>query len=132
MLCSGSIVAALGDDPSGLTKTVRSTGGVSDERAARYVDAAARYLRAPLTANGSIGVIGYCTGAAGLSSQRASSKFKLPSTATGEFVSRSTGPDDPIPRVSIAEHLGNLSCPLLGPLDGWKKMRDWFSLHLTV
>ena len=176
--------SSLGDDPKEVAKKVRSTGGVSDERAVRYVDAAARYLRARLAANGRVGVIGYCTG--GRQAVLAACQLEVQAAVDcyGAYVSRSTAPDDPLPRASIAGHLGRLSCPLLGlfgahdpapsldevaelekilkelgkayefhiyndaghaffsvdstkyrtdaALDGWKKVRDWFSWHLTV
>ncbi len=173
----------LGDDPKEVAKKVRFAGGVSDERVVRYVDAAARYLRARLAANGCVGVIGYCTG--GRQAVLAACQLEVQAAVDcyGAYVTRSTPPGDPLPRASIAEHLGNLSCPLLGlfgaedpapsleevaelekvlkelgklyqfhvydnaghaffsvdstkyrteaALDGWKKVRDWFSWHLT-
>ncbi len=173
-----------GDDAKEVAKKVRSSGGVSDERAVRYVDAAARYLRARLAANGSVGVIGYCTG--GRQAVLAACQLEVQAAIDcyGAYVTRSTAPGDPLPRASIAEYLVHLGCPLLGlfgaqdpapsidevteleailkelgktyefhiydnaghaffsvdstkyrteaALDGWKKVRDWFSSHLTL
>lgn len=103
-----------GGDPKEIAKEVRSTGGVPDAQVVGDISTAAHYLRSRLAANGSIGVIGYCTG--GRQAVLAACQMKVEAAVDcyGAFVTRSTPAGDQLPRTSIAENLGNLSCPLLG------------------
>ena len=53
---------APGASPDDASAAVRAAGGVPDERLVDDVDGAARYLRSLGSANGKVGVIGYCSG----------------------------------------------------------------------
>jgi carboxymethylenebutenolidase len=53
---------APGAAPDDASAAVRARGGVPDERLVGDVGAAASYLRGLMSANGKVGVIGYCSG----------------------------------------------------------------------
>ena len=59
----------------------REAGGVSDAQCVGDVAGAAEHLRSPPTANGKIGVIGYCSGGARRTSSPARCPSMPPSTA---------------------------------------------------
>jgi dienelactone hydrolase len=71
---------ALGASPDDAAAAVRAAGGVPDERLVGDVDGAARYLRSLGSANGKVGVIGYCSG--GRQAFLAASRWTRRSTAT--------------------------------------------------
>ena len=94
---------------------VRADGGVPDERLIADVGTAAEYLRALDTANGKVGVIGYCSGGrqsllvacAGLDLQAAVDNY-------GAFVMQDSPESTGLRATSLEDRLGGLSCPLLG------------------
>jgi carboxymethylenebutenolidase len=100
--------------PDDAAAAVRAAGGVPDERLVGDVDGAARFLRALPSANGKVGVIGYCSG--GRQAFLAACRLPLDAAVDcyGAFVV-----DPPPAGLAIrAEPLvglaGGLSCPLLG------------------
>lgn len=95
-------------------KQVRAAGGVSDAQVVQDLAGSARYLQARPSANGRVGVIGYCTG--GRQAVLAACQMELQAAVDcyGAFVTRSTPEGDSLPRASIAHLLEDLSCPLLG------------------
>ncbi len=101
-------------DAKEAAKRVRAAGGVPDEQVVGDVGGAARYLQSQASANGSVGVIGYCTG--GRQAVLAACQMKMQAAVDcyGAYVTRSTPEGDQLPRPSIADVIGDLSCPLLG------------------
>src|SRR6516162_3938080 len=92
----------------------RAKGGVPDARLVGDVAGAAAHLRALTSANGKVGVIGYCSG--GRQSFLAACSLPLDAAVDcyGAFVVGSPPEGMPLkvgPIVHLAEHL---SCPLLG------------------
>ena len=97
---------------------VRADGGVPDERLVADVGSAAEYLRALPTANGKVGVIGYCSGgrqallaACGLDLQAAVDNY-------GAFVMTDSPAGTGLRATSLEARLPELSCPLLGNFGG--------------
>ncbi len=103
-----------GLDAKEAAKHVRASGGVPDDQVVGDLTGSATYLRARASANGSVGVIGYCTG--GRQAVLAACRTDLSAAVDcyGAYVTRSAPDEDPLPRPSIASLLGDLSCPLLG------------------
>lgn len=95
-------------------KQVRAAGGVTDGQVVDDLAGSARFLQARAAANGSVGVIGYCTG--GRQAVLAACQMQMQAAVDcyGAYVTRSTPADDPLPRASIEPLLSGLSCPLLG------------------
>lgn len=103
-----------GLDAKEAAKQVRAAGGVPDGQVVQDLAGSARYLQARPSANGSVGVIGYCTG--GRQAVLAACQMQLQAAVDcyGAYVTRSTPEGDQLPRASIAHLLDDLSCPLLG------------------
>ena len=105
---------APGASPDDAAATARAQGGVPDARLVGEVAGAAAYLRGLTTANGKIGVIGYCSGGR----QTVLAACSLPLDAAvdcyGGFVI-GTPPEGSGMTVGPIKHLiKDLSCPLLG------------------
>lgn len=105
---------APGADPDDAAALVRAAGGVPDERLVGDVSGAATYLRSLGSANGKIGVIGYCSGGR----QTFLSACRLPIDAAvdcyGAFVVNDPPAGMPPTMVPLLGLAPNLSCPLLG------------------
>lgn len=97
---------------------VRADGGVPDERLVADVGTAAEYLRALDTANGKIGVIGYCSG--GRQALLAACLLDLQAAVDnyGAFVMADSPASTGLRATSLEEKLPGLSCPLLGNFGG--------------
>jgi carboxymethylenebutenolidase len=97
---------------------VRADGGVPDERLIADVGTAAEYLRALDTANGRIGVIGYCSG--GRQALLAACQLDLQAAVDnyGAFVMADSPASTGLRATSLEEKLPGLSCPLLGNFGG--------------
>jgi carboxymethylenebutenolidase len=104
---------APGADPADASATVRAAGGVPDERLVGDVGGAAAYLRSLPTANGKVGVIGYCSG--GRQSVLAACNLDLDAAVDcyGAFVT-GTPPEGAPMRRNLVDQLPNLRAPLLG------------------
>jgi carboxymethylenebutenolidase len=104
---------APGAAPDDASATVRAKGGVPDERLVGDVAGAAGYLRALPTANGKVGVIGYCSG--GRQSVLAACNLDLDAAVDcyGAFVT-GTPPEGVPMRSNLVDQLPNLRAPLLG------------------
>jgi carboxymethylenebutenolidase len=105
---------APGADPSDAAATVRARGGVPDERLVADVGAAAAYLRGLPTSNGSVGVIGYCSG--GRQAVLAACHLDLDAVVDcyGAFVTGEPPPDHPLQVTNLVDQLPALAAPLLG------------------
>jgi carboxymethylenebutenolidase len=105
---------APGASPDDASAAVRAAGGVPDDRLVGDVDGAARFLRGLPSANGRVGVIGYCSG--GRQAFLAACRLPLDGAVDcyGAYVV------DPPPAGSastarpVVELAPGLSCPLLG------------------
>jgi carboxymethylenebutenolidase len=105
---------APGAAPDDAAATARAKGGVPDERLVGDVAGAAAYLRGLTSANGKVGVIGYCSG--GRQSFLAACSLPLDAAVDcyGAFVV-GTPPEGMPLKVGPLVHLTkDLSCPLLG------------------
>ena len=105
---------APGADPSDAAATVRARGGVPDARLVDDVGAAAAYLRALPTNNGSVGVIGHCSG--GRQAVLAACHLDLDAAVDcyGAFVTGEPPPDHPLQVTNLVDQLPDLGAPLLG------------------
>jgi carboxymethylenebutenolidase len=105
---------APGADPDDAAATVRAAGGVPDDRLVGDVEGAAAYLRSQPTANGKVGVIGYCSGGR----QSFLSACSLPLDAAvdcyGAFVTGRPPEGFPLQVSPIVDLTPQLRCPLLG------------------
>lgn len=92
----------------------RASGGVPDDRMVGDVAASAEYLRNQVSANGKVGVIGYCSG--GRQAVLAACQLELDAAVDcyGAFVMRTAGIETGLPRQAFPELIARLSCPLLG------------------
>ena len=105
---------APGASPDDAAAACRAAGGVPDERLVGDVDGATRHLRSLPSANGKVGVIGYCSG--GRQAFLAACRLPLDAAVDcyGAYVV------DPPPAGSastarpVVELAPGLSCPLLG------------------
>ncbi|MCL2781705.1 MAG: dienelactone hydrolase family protein [Actinomycetia bacterium] len=97
---------APGAEPDDAAAANRAAGGVPDSRLVGDIAAAAGFLRALDTANGKVGVIGFCSG--GRQSVLAACNLAL-DAAVDCYGARVVGPEQ-----GIEDQLGKLSCPLLG------------------
>ncbi len=104
---------APGAAPDDAAATARAQGGVPDDRLVGDVAGAAAYLRGLDTANGRVGVIGYCSG--GRQSVLAACRLDLDAAVDcyGAFVT-GTPPEGMPMRRNLVEELPNLRTPLLG------------------
>ena len=102
---------APGADPDDAAAAARAKGGVPDDRLVGDVAGAAAYLRGLDTSNGSIGVIGYCSGGRQAVLAACSMPLSAAIDCYGGYVVHDS-PNDA--RASLEARLANLSCPLLG------------------
>jgi carboxymethylenebutenolidase len=105
---------APGASPDDAAAAARAKGGVPDARLIGDVAAAAAHLRGLTSANGKVGVIGYCSGGR----QAFLAGVSLPLDAAvdcyGAFVTGAPPEGSPL-KVGPIKHLTkDLSCPLLG------------------
>ena len=105
---------APGADPDDAAATVRAAGGVPDDRLVGDVGASAAYLRALPTSNGSVGVIGHCSG--GRQAVLAGCHLDLDAAVDcyGAFVTGEPPQGYPIKVTNLVDQLPNLQPPLLG------------------
>jgi carboxymethylenebutenolidase len=105
---------APGAAPDDAAATARKQGGIPDERLVGDVGGAADYLRSLPTANGKVGVIGYCSG--GRQSVLAACNVDLDAAVDcyGAFVTGTPPADFPLRVTNLVDQLPNLHCPLLG------------------
>jgi carboxymethylenebutenolidase len=105
---------APGAAPDDAAAAGRAKGGVADDRLIGDVAGGAEYLRALSSANGKVGVIGYCSGGR----QSVLSACSLPLDAAvdcyGAYVTGEVPADFPMKARPIKHLIRNLSCPLLG------------------
>jgi carboxymethylenebutenolidase len=104
---------APGASPDDASAFVRAKGGVPDERVVGDVGAAASFLRGLDTANGKVGVIGYCSGGRHTVLSACTLDFDAAVDCYGAFV-LSPPPESLKRMVPIRDRLAGLSCPLLG------------------
>lgn len=105
---------APGAAPDDAAAAARARGGVPDARLLADVDGAVTYLRGLDTANGKVGVIGYCSG--GRQSVLVACNLGVDAAVDcyGAFVT-GTPPDGfPLRVTNLVDQLPNLRCPLLG------------------
>jgi carboxymethylenebutenolidase len=105
---------APGATPDDAAAAVRAAGGVPDERLVGDVAGAAAYLRSLPTANGKVGVIGYCSG--GRQSFLAACSLPLDAAVDcyGAFVTGTPPEGFPLQVAPIVGMTPQLACPLLG------------------
>jgi len=105
---------APGASPDDAAAAARAQGGVPDPRLIGDVAAAAAYLRGMTSANGKVGVIGYCSG--GRQSVLAAVSLPLDAAVDcyGAFVVGSPPEGMPLKVGPIKHLIKDLSCPLLG------------------
>jgi carboxymethylenebutenolidase len=113
---------APGASPADASQAVRDAGGVPDARCIGDVGAAARYLRDLPSANGKVGVIGYCSGGRQAYLVACSLPFDAAVDCYGGRVVAT--PDQLNERTPVApiDLTANLSCPLLGLFGAQDKM----------
>ena len=104
---------APGASPADAAAAARARGGVPDERLVGDVGGGAAYLRALASANGKVGVIGYCSG--GRQAVLAACHLDLDAAVDcyGAFVT-GTPPEGAPFRTNLVDQLPNLRAPLLG------------------
>jgi carboxymethylenebutenolidase len=100
--------------PDDAAAAARAAGGVPDARCLGDLDGAARFLRALPSANGKVGVIGYCSG--GRQAYLAACNLAIDAAVDcygGRVVA---APDELSERMPVApiDMTANLDCPLLG------------------
>jgi carboxymethylenebutenolidase len=105
---------APGAAPDDAAATARAAGGVPDSRLVGDVAGAAAYLRALGSANGKVGVIGYCSG--GRQSVLAACNVDLDAAVDcyGAYVTGTPPEGFPLKVTNLVEQLPNLRAPLLG------------------
>ncbi len=105
---------APGAEPDDAAAAARAAGGVPDSRLVGDVAGAAEYLRALPSANGKVGVIGYCSG--GRQSVLAACSLDLDAAVDcyGAFVVGRPPEGFPLQVEPLYDLLPRLSCPLLG------------------
>jgi carboxymethylenebutenolidase len=105
---------APGASPDDAAAAARAQGGVPDSRLIGDVAAAAAFLRGLTSANGKVGVIGYCSG--GRQSVLAACSLPLDAAIDcyGAFVVGSPPEGMPLKVGPIKHLIKDLSCPLLG------------------
>jgi carboxymethylenebutenolidase len=103
---------APGASPSEAAAIARARGGVPDARLLGDAAAAIEHLRSLPTANGKVGVIGYCSG--GRQSVLVAANLDVDAAVDcyGAFVTGT--PPENSPRPNLVDQLPNLRAPLLG------------------
>jgi carboxymethylenebutenolidase len=104
---------APGAAPDDAAATVRARGGVPDERLVGDAAGAAAYLRSLPTANGKVGVIGYCSGGRQTVLVACTVDVDAAVDCYGAFVT-GTPPEGFPMRKNLVDQLPNLRAPLLG------------------
>ncbi|MFL5882431.1 MAG: dienelactone hydrolase family protein [Actinomycetota bacterium] len=105
---------APGASPDDAAAATRAAGGVPDERLVGDVDGAARYLRPLPSANGKVGVIGYCSGGRQAFLAACSLPLDAAVDCYGAFVMDPPPDGLPLKVGPVVGLAGDLSCPLLG------------------
>ncbi|MGH3624727.1 MAG: dienelactone hydrolase family protein [Sciscionella sp.] len=105
---------APGASPDDAAAAARAAGGVPDERLVGDVDGAASYLRSLDSANGKIGVIGYCSGGRHTFLVACSLDVDAAVDCYGAFVVNDPPENMPATMKPLLGLAPNLSCPLLG------------------
>jgi carboxymethylenebutenolidase len=105
---------APGASPDDAAAVARAQGGVPDERLVGDVAGAAAYLKGLTSANGKVGVIGYCSG--GRQSFLAAVSLPLDAAVDcyGAFVVGTPPEGMPLKVGPLVDRTKDLSCPLLG------------------
>jgi carboxymethylenebutenolidase len=105
---------APGASPDDAAAAGRAAGGIPDDRLIGDVAGGAEYLRGLTSANGKVGVIGYCSG--GRQSVLAACSLPLDAAVDcyGAFVVGEVPEGFPLKIRPIKHLIKNLSCPLLG------------------
>jgi carboxymethylenebutenolidase len=104
---------APGASPDDAAAACRANGGVPDDRLVGDVSAAVSYLKALDSANGKVGIIGYCSG--GRQSFLAACKLPLDAAVDCYGAAIVRAPEGlPVKMTPIVGLAGDLSCPLLG------------------
>ncbi len=105
---------APGAAPDDAAATARAEGGVPDERLVGDVGGAADHLRSLPSANGKVGVIGYCSG--GRQAVLAACNLDLDAAVDcyGAFVVGTPPEGFPLQVTNLVDQLPNLRPPLLG------------------
>lgn len=105
---------APGASPDDAAAIARAAGGVPDERLVGDVSGTASHLRQLTSANGKVGVIGYCSG--GRQSFLAACTVDLQAAVDcyGAFVARTPPEGSPFKMTGLLDRAGDLRCPLLG------------------
>lgn len=105
---------APGASPDDAAAIARAAGGVPDERLIGDVDGAARYLRSLPSANGKVGVIGYCSG--GRQSFLAACNLTLDAAVVcyGAYIVGDLPAGSPLKLTPILDQAPHLSAPVLG------------------
>jgi carboxymethylenebutenolidase len=105
---------APGASPDDAAAAARAAGGVPDDRLVGDVDGAATYLKSLTSANGKVGVIGYCSGGRQAFLAACSLRLDAAVDCYGAFVVNRPPEGAPLKVQPIAGLAENLSCPLLG------------------
>ncbi len=105
---------APGASPDDASAAARAAGGVPDQRLVGDVDGAATYLRSLTTANGKVGVIGYCSGGRQAFLAACSLQLDAAVDCYGAFIISKPPEGMPMKLEPIIGLAPNLSCPLLG------------------
>lgn len=105
---------APGASPDDAAAAARAQGGVSDEQLVGDVGGVASHLRSLSNANGSVGVIGYCSGGRQAFLSACSLTLEAAVDCYGGFVARHPPEGAPLQVEPIVGMAKDLSCPLLG------------------
>ncbi len=105
---------APGAAPDDAAAASRAAGGVPDDRLIGDVSAAAAYLRDLGSANGKVGVIGYCSGGRQAVLVACNVDVDAAVDCYGAFVTGTPPEGFPLQVSNLVDQLPNLRCPLLG------------------
>ncbi|HWE55276.1 MAG TPA: dienelactone hydrolase family protein [Acidimicrobiales bacterium] len=105
---------APGATPDDAAATARANGGVPDARLLGDVAGAAAYLRGLDSANGRIGVIGYCSGGRQTVLTACHLDVDAAVDCYGAFVTGEIPEGFPIKITNLVDQLPNVRCPILG------------------
>jgi carboxymethylenebutenolidase len=105
---------APGADPSDAAATVRAAGGVPDSRLIGDVAGAVDYLRSLPTANGKVGVVGFCSGGRHTVLVACNVDVDAAVDCYGAFVIGTPPADSTLTATPLVDQLPNLRAPLLG------------------
>jgi len=105
---------APGAEPDDAAATNRANGGVPDEQLVGDITAAAEHLRSLHTANGKVGVIGYCSGGRQAFLAGLDAPVDAVVDCYGAFVTGTVPAEFPIPIAPLTNRVAELPVPLLG------------------